>query len=213
MNYNNKFFRAVDNTPNGETSEQTIFHYQQSDSILTATYQGGSILKGHLIGTVDDNGVIDMRYHQVNINGELRTGECRSMPEVLSDGRLKLHETWQWTSGDLSKGTSIVEEVKDLVKPITEVAILHVNSEMTVQFEKDFEKAEGIISLMDGYINHTLSKCIEVENKYILLVNWKNLESHTIGFRQSSQYQKWKKLLHHYYDPFPVVEHYTTLHP
>jgi heme-degrading monooxygenase HmoA len=61
---------------------------------------------------------------------------------------------------------------------------------------------------MPGYVSHQLQRCIENQNRYILLINWQNLVDHTIGFRSSSQYQEWKKLLHHFYDPFPTVEHY-----
>ncbi len=111
MNYHNKRFRAASNTPNGETSAETIFDYRQQGNILTAAYAGGSIVCGHLIGLVDAQGNIDMRYHQVNRQGELMTGICRSRPEVLENGKIRLHETWQWTSGDHSKGTSVVEEV------------------------------------------------------------------------------------------------------
>ncbi|MFO7824888.1 MAG: n-acetylglutamate synthase, partial [Cyclobacterium sp.] len=54
---------------------------------------------------------IDMRYHQVNFEGELMTGRCSSRPEVMENGKIRLHENWEWTSGDGSRGTSILEEV------------------------------------------------------------------------------------------------------
>ncbi|WP_339607307.1 n-acetylglutamate synthase [uncultured Roseivirga sp.] len=111
MNYHNRKFRSVSNTANGETSVDTIFEYQQEGNILTALYQGGQIVKGHLMGSVDDQGYIDMRYHQVNRKGELMTGKCHSRPEVLSNGKIRLHEIWEWTSGDFSKGNSILEEL------------------------------------------------------------------------------------------------------
>lgn len=76
------------------------------------------------------------------------------------------------------------------------------------EFEVAFSQAEKIIISMDGYITHELQKCIEKESRYLLLVKWETLEDHTIGFRQSSQYQEWKELLHHFYNPFPTVEHY-----
>ena len=110
MNYHNKIFRPISNTANGETSEQTVFHYKQIGQILTAEYEGGQIQKGHLIGLVDELGNIDMRYHQVNNNGELMTGTCQSTPEILPNGKIRLHERWEWTSGDKSKGTSIIDE-------------------------------------------------------------------------------------------------------
>lgn len=114
MNYNGKKFRPIQNTENGETSEETVFHYKQDGNILTSSYSGGKILQGHLIGIVDDDGNIDMRYHQVNVDHELMTGRCLSKPEVLDDGRIRLHESWQWTSGDQSTGTSIIEELQSL---------------------------------------------------------------------------------------------------
>jgi heme-degrading monooxygenase HmoA len=94
---------------------------------------------------------------------------------------------------------------------ILEVAILKVKKGLEKQFEVDFEKAGQFISSIKGYVNHSLKKCIEQDNQYILLVNWEKLENQTIGFRQSTQYLEWKKLLHHYYEPFPKVEHYETI--
>ena len=111
INYNNKFFKAVRTSPNGETSPHTIFHYKQSGNILTAEYSGGKIAAGHLIGLVNGQGHIDMHYHQINDQGELMIGVCHSVPEVLSNGKIRLHEKWQWTSGDKTSGESILEEV------------------------------------------------------------------------------------------------------
>lgn len=91
---------------------------------------------------------------------------------------------------------------------ILEVATLHIKEGLSAEFEINFQKAEKIISSMKGYISHQLKKCIEQDDKYILLVNWETVEDHEIGFRQSESYQEWKALLHHFYEPFPVVEHY-----
>lgn len=91
---------------------------------------------------------------------------------------------------------------------ILEVAILDVIPGQEEDFESTFVKASSIISSMSGYISHQLQKCIEKENRYLLLVQWETLESHTIGFRGSEEYQEWRRLLHHFYDPFPVVQHY-----
>ncbi|RXR30105.1 n-acetylglutamate synthase [Flavobacterium piscinae] len=110
IDYNNKLFRPVVNTENGETSSETVFIYKQVGNILTSKYSGGKIIKGHLIGLVNDKGEIDMRYHQVNQKGELMTGICHSKPEIMENGKIRLHETWQWTSGDYSNGESIIEE-------------------------------------------------------------------------------------------------------
>ncbi len=110
IDYNNKIFRPVSNSENGETSNETIFLYKQMGNILTSEYSGGKIVKGHLIGLVDENGEINMKYHQVNDKGELMTGICTSKPEILTNGKIRLHESWEWTSGDKSKGQSIIEE-------------------------------------------------------------------------------------------------------
>jgi len=91
---------------------------------------------------------------------------------------------------------------------ILEVAILDVKAGQENEFELAFSKAQSIISSMPGYISHQLQRCIEKENRYILLVNWQTLAAHTEGFRGSGQYQEWKSLLHHFYSPLPEVQHY-----
>lgn len=91
---------------------------------------------------------------------------------------------------------------------ILEVAILNIKEGVSDAFEESFKSAEAIISSRKGYISHQLKKCIEEENKYLLLVNWETLEDHEIGFRKSEEYKVWKDLLHHFYKPFPTVEHY-----
>ena len=91
---------------------------------------------------------------------------------------------------------------------ILETAILDVIPGREAEFESAFAKAAPIISSMPGYVSHQLQRCVEKQNRYLLLVNWEKLEDHTVGFRGSEQYQEWRKLLHHFYDPFPTVEHY-----
>ncbi len=91
---------------------------------------------------------------------------------------------------------------------ILEVAHLDVIPEKTREFEHAFQQAAPWIAATDGYICHELRRCIETPQRYVLLVQWETLEAHTIGFRQSERYPEWKKLLHHFYDPFPLVEHY-----
>ena len=91
---------------------------------------------------------------------------------------------------------------------ILEVAILNVRPGQEAEFENAFAKAQGIISSMRGYRSHQLQNCIEHPSRYVLLVNWETLEDHTEGFRGSGEYQQWRALLHHFYDPFPTVEHY-----
>lgn len=114
--YANKTFRSQSNTSNGEVSASTTFRYNQDTQnphIVWAEYSGGSITRGFLIATVQEDQSLDARYQHVNKDGELRTGMCRSMPEVLEDGRVRLNEKWKWTSGDGSSGESVVEEVRE----------------------------------------------------------------------------------------------------
>jgi len=94
---------------------------------------------------------------------------------------------------------------------ILEVAVLDVVPGQESDFQASFAQAQSIISAMPGHLSHSLRRCIEKPSRYILLVHWEKLEDHTVGFRSSPQYREWKSLLHHYYDPFPEVEHYTEI--
>jgi heme-degrading monooxygenase HmoA len=87
---------------------------------------------------------------------------------------------------------------------ILEVAVLEVKPGEASAFETAFREAQE----MPGYVSHELQRCLEAESRYLLLVRWTHLEAHTDGFRGSPQYQRWKALLHHFYDPFPEVDHY-----
>jgi len=91
---------------------------------------------------------------------------------------------------------------------ILEVAIFNVILGQESAFESAFRRAIPILTRTPGYISHELRRCVEHTSRYLLLVQWKTLEDHTIGFRTSPEYQEWKALLHHFYDPFPTVEHY-----
>ena len=91
---------------------------------------------------------------------------------------------------------------------ILEVVILNVVAGQEQEFEAAFAKASPIIAGMNGYRWHQLQHCMETQNRYLLLVQWQTLEDHTVGFRGSEKYLEWRKLLHHFYDPFPTVEHY-----
>ena len=94
---------------------------------------------------------------------------------------------------------------------ILEVAVLDVRAGESADFERAFDEAQRIIASMPGYQRHELQRCLEVANRYLLLVWWNTLEDHTVGFRGSPEYQRWKALLHRFYDPFPTVEHYTRI--
>jgi heme-degrading monooxygenase HmoA len=96
---------------------------------------------------------------------------------------------------------------------ILEVAVLNVKPGLSTEFERAFAQASPLITSIEGYRGHELQKCVEVENQYVLLVRWRQLEDHTVGFRQSAQYQEWRRLLHPFYDPFPIVLHYQSVLP
>ncbi len=112
INYNGRKFVAVENTANGEVSSSTFFEYKQEGKILSATYGGGEIVKGTLIGMVLENGHLQFRYNHVNTKNEIRGGQCYSIPETLPDGRIRLHERWKWTGTEQTEGESVIEEVK-----------------------------------------------------------------------------------------------------
>ena len=91
---------------------------------------------------------------------------------------------------------------------ITEHALLPVIPGQEQEFEAAFAQARSIIASMPGFNSLTLSRSVESPSTYLLLVEWQTLEDHTAGFRGSPGYQRWRELLHRFYEPFPVVEHY-----
>lgn len=91
---------------------------------------------------------------------------------------------------------------------ILEVGVLHVIPGQEAEFEVAFREASAIIAAARGYRGHRLHRCIEEPSKYLLTAQWERLKDHTEGFRGSADYQRWRALLHHFYDPFPVVEHF-----
>jgi heme-degrading monooxygenase HmoA len=95
---------------------------------------------------------------------------------------------------------------------ILEVALLDIVDDGEKEFERAFEKASAIISSMPGYVSHELQRCVEAPSRYILLVRWRTLEDHTVGFRNSEEYVEWRRLLHHFYDPLPSVQHFEPIH-
>ncbi|WP_217269743.1 n-acetylglutamate synthase [Neobacillus endophyticus] len=103
-------FASIENTANGEVSLKTTFQYKQEGNMITATYSGGSIVKGFLIGMAKEDGYLEFKYNHVNTNNKIR-GECVSTPEVLGDGQIRLYEKWIWIDAEGSEGNSIIEEV------------------------------------------------------------------------------------------------------
>lgn len=110
INYQGKIFVPKSNTSNGEVDEETVFHYFQEQDLFWAEYCGGDVLKGSMIGTVDEHGELDFHYQHMNKDGQVRIGKCHSIPHILENGKIELQEEWQWLNGDLSKGKSVVVE-------------------------------------------------------------------------------------------------------
>jgi GNAT superfamily N-acetyltransferase len=108
--YEGRRFVAKVNDASGEVGDGTIFCYHQSGDVLWADYEGGSIIKGFLTGTVDRDGRLDFRYQHINTKKQVRTGKCHSIPHFLENGTLELHEQWQWLDGGQEAGSSIIVE-------------------------------------------------------------------------------------------------------
>jgi len=110
FNLEGRIFRSVTNTSNGEVSGETVFRYHQSEDVVWAEYEGGEIVKGHLVANVLASGQLDMRYHHINRHGEIMIGKCLSTPELMCNGKILFKEEWQWLSGDMSSGYSEIAE-------------------------------------------------------------------------------------------------------
>jgi heme-degrading monooxygenase HmoA len=101
---------------------------------------------------------------------------------------------------------------QDSLGQVIEKTVLPVKAGMESEFEAAFEKAALILKRVPGFADVALARGVEKPNTYLLLIGWDSVESHEIGFRQSPEYQEWKALLHHFYDPFPTVEHFIPIH-
>lgn len=110
-NLYNRRFRSLSNSGGGEVDDETIFHYFQEGEVVWATYRGGAIRQGTLIARCLADGKLEMRYQHLSTDHEFKAGQCLSTPELLANGRLRMHEKWQWTIGRQGEGTSIIEEI------------------------------------------------------------------------------------------------------
>ncbi|MDE6627377.1 MAG: GNAT family N-acetyltransferase [Lachnospiraceae bacterium] len=110
INYNGKIFVPKSNTENGEVDEETTFYYFQEHDLFWAKYSGGDVLKGYMIGIVDENAELDFHYQHLNKDSQVRIGKCHSIPHILESGKIELQEKWQWLNGDMSSGESVVVE-------------------------------------------------------------------------------------------------------
>ncbi|MBT8220850.1 MAG: n-acetylglutamate synthase [Bacteroidia bacterium] len=111
MDYNNRKFRNLSNSSEGEVNTDTIFEYFQAGDTLTGIYHGGQIRQGQLLGFVSPDGRLHFMYHHMNSSGELKAGKCVSTSEMTPTGKLRLHEKWEWLTGAMESGESILEEI------------------------------------------------------------------------------------------------------
>ena len=111
IDYDDRHFASMTNSETGDVGSGTTFHYRQRGDIVWATYEGGAVALGTLIARVQRDGSLEMRYQHVTPDGAIKTGKCLSRPEILVDGRIRLHEQWQWTEGGSEAGESVIEEV------------------------------------------------------------------------------------------------------
>lgn len=110
INYDGRCFVPQENTENGEVDGNTVFAYHQRDNMVWADYSGGEIVRGHLVGTVAENGELDFYYQHINEQKQVRVGICHSVPRMLENGKIELTEKWQWLNGDKSEGASVIVE-------------------------------------------------------------------------------------------------------
>lgn len=111
MNYDGRVFRTCSNSSGGEVGQETLFHYHQRGAVVWATYAGGAVVHGTLLAQADPAGNLEMRYQHISRDGGFKTGRCQSRPEILADGRVRVHERWRWTDGAEGEGESVIEEI------------------------------------------------------------------------------------------------------
>ncbi|MFZ5987916.1 MAG: n-acetylglutamate synthase [Bacillota bacterium] len=111
IDLNGKRFCSTENSDNGQVSKDTIFQYYQNGNIIWATYGGGEIVFGTVLGKVEGENCLDIRYQHLNRAGRFMTGECKSEIVMEQDGKLAIYESWRWTCGDFSEGKSVIREI------------------------------------------------------------------------------------------------------
>jgi len=91
---------------------------------------------------------------------------------------------------------------------IIEAVVLNIREGQAGDFEEAFEDAKAIVAASPGFEGLRLARCHETSNRYLMLIGWASLEDHLVGFRESDAFGEWSRRLHHFYEPFPLVEHY-----
>jgi hypothetical protein len=111
VSYDDRFFVGVVNYDRGDLTKETVFRYRQKNKVVWGSFEGGGALHGNFVARVLEEDKLDMRWQYLSRDGEFRCGTCISTPEILPDGRLRLHESWTITSHGNEEGTSVIEEI------------------------------------------------------------------------------------------------------
>jgi len=110
INYNGRTFCSAAAETAGADGAGPVGHYHQAGNVVWAEFAGGKVVRGTLVGSCDHDGVLELAYSQLLHTGEVIAGRCRSVPDVLTDGRIRLHEHWQRFGADPGTGVSVIEE-------------------------------------------------------------------------------------------------------
>ena len=151
LNYDGRVFRTVSNSNGGDVGRETTFRYRQAGDVVWATYEGGSILFGTLLARVDSGGNLDMRYEHLLRDGTFKTGRCASRPEFLADGRLRVHERWEWTGGADGQGASLIEEISSPAEPDVWVFFYGSYMNLKVLGEVDLVPGRWRVATLSGF--------------------------------------------------------------
>ncbi len=109
---NDKVFKTFQNEK-GLASSETRFHYTETKNVIHARYHGGAVLEGYIIGKRLDGNQIQLLYHCITTDGELKAGSSIGKIVKNEAGLLMLSFDWQWLNGDRSAGKSEYIEVVD----------------------------------------------------------------------------------------------------
>lgn len=111
INLDHKKFGLLSNSENGEVSQETIFRYEQQEEVVIATYEGGSVIWGTILGRWQDEEQIDMLYQCLTTEGHLKAGKAKAIASIMENGKIQLSLDWQWLNGDRSAGKSTYMEI------------------------------------------------------------------------------------------------------
>ncbi|HVB93287.1 MAG TPA: antibiotic biosynthesis monooxygenase family protein [Acidimicrobiales bacterium] len=90
---------------------------------------------------------------------------------------------------------------------VLEHAVINIRPGSNPEFEAALREAREVVAESDGFISLQLHRGIESPDQYVLLIQWKTLEDHTVGFRQSDRFARWRGFIGPYFESPPEVTH------